>query len=235
MKKRTFFTTLLLFLIFMYGMLCFIVCMMLRERMETATQKALSEQYMITVMMWNDMKAFEEKGGLSKENLQIGMRQYSEIVKQKTTTIALCKAGEIFYQNREIETSLETLMLEKEENLQEGERTTGYQKLRESYHLYIVGMLPKPYENYSLFYYVDLSKMIKEWKEFRMLLFSGGTLLSLILSGCLLLLVKKIFAPLYEIAKTSEEIAQGQYEKRLPMGGGYEVAAMAESRCLRTG
>lgn len=228
MKRRTFLTTLLLFLVFLNSMLCIIVSIMLKDRMEGEKERALSEQYMIASMMWRDLQAFQEKGGLSRENIQTGLQQYKELLRNKKTVFVLCDESGIVFQNRDMGDNLAGLLVEKSKNVEEGYRSTGFlEDVDNSF--YIAGALSAPFDSYRLIYSTSLADTLAEWKEFRFLLSVGGIVVSVLLAACLLILIQNIFQPLSEISEISGEIAEGQYEKRLPEKGGNEIADMAVS------
>lgn len=228
MKKRTFFTTLVLFLLFLYGMLCIIISIMLKDRMAGVKERALSEQYMISSMMWKDIQAFQEKGSLTTDNLRAGMSQYGELFRSNRTTFALFEGETVIFQSREISMDIKELLFWQADHTQEGYRSTGFTPGKEPV-FYVVGKFSPPYDRYSVFYTSSFSDILKEWKEFRLMLFSAGTVVSVLLAASLLFLLQKIFTPLHEIAEISREIAAGQYEKRLPVKGGKEIGDMALS------
>lgn len=228
MKKRAFFTTLILFLLFFNTMLCGITCFLLKERLAAITERALSEQAMLVTMIWEDMQAFEDKESLNRENIQEAMQQYALFVNSKTTLFSLYDREGFIYESGKTEEGLKEMLLQTEKDRQEGYRYTGFWPGTFPVY-YITGMLPKPYETYQFFYGCHLTDVMKEWEETRFLLFSGGSVLSLLLAACLLFMIRKIFSPLSRIAQISGEIAKGQYEKRLPVNGGAEIEDMARS------
>lgn len=228
MKQRTFFTTLLLFLVFLNGILCVMLCVMLKDRLAGAKERALSEQYMIASMMFKDMQAFEERGVLSPENLKQGLQQYGGLLRSQRTSLLLYEGDSIVFETGEPEEAVRRLLPEKAPNARPQYRDTGFVPGEQAMY-YIIGRLPSPYDSYTLLYSSDLSEETRKWKELRFWLFTGGTAVSFVLAGCLLLLIQNIFRPLSEISEISGEIADGQYEKRLPSAGRDELAQVAYS------
>lgn len=227
-KKRTFYTTLLLFLVFLNGMLCAIISLMLKDRLESARESAQSEQYMIASMIGKDMQAFQDKGGAFRENLQLGMRQYTDFLRNNRNVFILYEGEEVIFQNKAVDTELLEALSQKNGQLENGCRAAGFLNKEESLY-YVAGTLSPPFTQYRLLLCSTFSEIIGEWKEYRFFLFAGGALVSALFAVCLLLLIQKIFSPLSEIAAVSGEIANGQYKKRLPVMGHNEVADMAVS------
>ena len=60
-------------------------------------------------------------------------------------------------------------------------------------------------------------------------LYLAGAVFSLILALCLLLLLNRLFRPLEQIHAASQDIASGEYGKRLPQRGRDELAGVARS------
>lgn len=218
MKKRTFFTTLLLFLIFMNTIYCFILTIMFKDSMENSKERSLSEHYAIAAMMQNDMQALSERQVFTQENLLSSLRQYTDMFRNKNSGFALYDGTHILFQNKESDLFLDESIIHDLDSLEENVRFTGYSK-DETQKFYIKGRLGKPFSQYILLYYIDVSETIKEWKNIRLLLFGGGSVLSMVLAGFLLMLLERIFRPLLEISEITQEIACGQYDKRLPAAG----------------
>lgn len=228
MKKRTFITTLALFLVFLNGLLCMIISFMLKERIEGIKERALSEHYMLTSMMWKDISSFQDREGFSAEDLKSGLSQYKELIRNRNTAIVLCDNTSVIFQNGQIGEGALELLNRKASELKDGNRGAFFMGEEEPVY-YIVGKLPFPLENYRLYYGSRIVDAIQEWKEFRFLLLTSGAMGSALLAGCLLLLIQAIFRPLGVISEISGEIARGQYEKRLPLDGKEEILNMAVS------
>lgn len=228
MKKRTFFTTLLLFLIFLNGLLCVIISIMLRDRIAGVKERALSEHYMLTSMMWKDMSAFQNREGITADTLKSGLSQYTELIRNKNTVFALYDKDSVVFQNGKMHEEALKILDKEASALKDGNRYAGFTGKKEAVY-YIVGTLPVPFEDYRLCYSSNVTDTIREWKEFRFLMFSSGTIVSILLAGALLLLIQAIFRPLGVITEISGEIASGQYDKRLPLGGKNELTDMAVS------
>lgn len=228
MKKRTFFTTLVLFIIFMNGILFTIVSFMLKDRISNLKEWSLSEYYVIAVMMQNDMQALTDREIYSEENVLLSLQQYSDILRHQKSGVVLFDGNTVIFQNKASALAESHEIQSKVSSLEEGIRYTGFVRGKQDY-FYIWGKLPEPYGQYTLLYETVISDIILEWKNFRFALFGAGSVFSLLMACCLLALMQRIFRPFTEIVKVSNEIANGQYEKRLFVKGTDELSDMAAS------
>ena len=83
----------------------------------------------------------------------------------------------------------------------------------------ISSCLLEPFEDYSLVYYTDVTKVVNEWNKNNFSLFGAVTIFSGILSICLAILLESLFKPLEKISLSSARIADGAYEEKLDIKG----------------
>ncbi|HHY28183.1 MAG TPA: HAMP domain-containing histidine kinase, partial [Desulfitobacterium dehalogenans] len=110
-----------------------------------------------------------------------------------------------------------------------GNRLVTVRKAKDNTYVIVAGKLPVPYDSYTLVYLYDTTEGISSWNHLKDMLFLVGFVLSVLLALGLLLVLNRIFQPLTQISQTSRDIANGEYETRLPVSGQDELSEMAQS------
>lgn len=218
MKKKTFFTTQFMFLLFFNGAVLLLSVMLWKEKLEVQKEMALSEHYMILSSVMRDMQA---EGGDGYDAAKL-MEPYTRYRKDKRRALYLYRGEQLLYSDVD---DREIFDMEKTAAAEEGMRRIRTDGL----FLYVEGKFLQPWDDYILVYRYDLRQMYENWRKLKNTLFLGGSGCSLLLSLCLLTLLNRLFAPLQQIAATSRSIASGDLQGRLPEKGKDEVAAMAGS------
>ena len=77
MKKKTFFTTMLLFLLFFNGAFLFLAVVFWHEKLDVQKEMALSEHYMILTSAARDMQALDSRGNGGNYNMEELMQLYT--------------------------------------------------------------------------------------------------------------------------------------------------------------
>lgn len=230
MKKKTFFTTLLLFLLFFNGAFLFLAVVFWHEKLDVQKEMALSEHYIILSSAVRDLQALDSRGTGGDYNMEELMQPFTQYRQDGHRMLYLYHEGELLYSN-ETEKSEENPGNVPVPKLKEsGQRELRVEKEAGEYGaLYVEGCFPQPYEGYSLIYKYSLKDVYESWREMKNLLFLCGGVFSLLLSLCLIVLLNRLFGPLQQIAETSREMTSGDFNGRLPEKGRDEVAAMAHS------
>lgn len=224
MKKQAFFTTLILFLFFLYAGITVMSAIIFKDKVGVMKERCLAEHYVIASSIIKDFQALDSRGveiGSSMENL---MHPYSYLAKGNGMGLAVYKNEKLVYTNM----SQEVLGDIKTDTLKEGQR---YVSIKDSTEpsVYVTGLLPAPYEGYTLVYRYNIEETINSWNQLKNTLYLASTVLSVCLAFCLLVLLNRIFRPLKQISDASMGIAAGEYEKRLPVSGNDELAFMSQS------
>lgn len=224
MKKRAFFTTLILFLFFLYAGITIMSAIIFKDKVGVIKERCLAEHYVIASSIIKDFQALDGRGieiGTSMESL---MHPYSYLGKGNGMGLAVYEREKLVYSNM----SQDILEDINTDTLKEGQR---YVTIKDSGEpsVYITGLLSAPYEEYALVYRYNIEETITSWKQLKNTLYLAGTVLSVCLAFCLLILLNRIFRPLKQISDASMGIAAGEYEKRLPVSGNDELAFMAQS------
>lgn len=224
MKKQAFFTTLILFLLFLYAGITVMSAIIFKDKVGVIKERCLAEHYVIASSVIKDFQALDSRGveiGTSMESL---MHPYSYLVKGNGMGLAVYEKEKLVYTNMAQE-ALEWVNMD---TLKAGQR---YVSIKDSSgpSVYVTGLLPAPYDGYALIYRYNIVETITSWKQLKNTLYLSGTVLSICLAFCLLVLLNRIFRPLKQISDASMGIAAGEYEKRLPVSGNDELAFMAQS------
>lgn len=254
MKRKTFITTLLLFLSFFYGATLFVSVVLWRDKLAAQKEAALAGHYMAMSSVIGDLQAITERGGSGEDSIVETVRSFASFWYGNDKTLSLYRDGLLLYDGRDKGKSAgpETEAGEAEnagpemeagsvgpevgeaENAVAGtERTVWVEETEEAgqkeLFLYVRGSFPQPWQRDSLVYRYHLKNVYEEWRKTKNMLFLCGGISSLLLSFCLLVLLNRLFRPLLQIAETSRKMAEGNFEGRLTVSGHDELTGMAES------
>lgn len=227
MKRRTFLMTLGLFLLFFYIGIFVISITAFKNTVNRVKDRSLNEHYFIVSAFMKDLSAVNSrvKGIHNKECLNSLLQPYSYLISDEKNGLALYKEDEIVYTIRFTKVFKNNYL-----EAPEGEKRQVYIR-EDDGHTYVIvtGKLPKECDIYTMVYLYDMTDDINSWKQMNNTLFLAGVILSCLLALALLILLNQLFKPLYQISRTSLDIAAGAYETRLLVSGNDELAKMARS------
>lgn len=237
MKKKTFFATLLLFLLFFNSVILLISLLTLRENFSAVRERCLAEHFIIASALIGDIRAVEGRGGQASDTMAEIMSPYTRYSQNKTMSMAVSMDDRWIWTSdgeTEEEPQIPPLISDAVSSpVTNSNRilTVHYIRTAGSRQplLCIYGRLAAPYESYGLLYTYNLSGMMASWRSSKNMMFMAGLLAAGVLACCLLYLLNLLFRPLRQIASASHDIASGRYKKRLPVTGSDETAAMAQS------
>ncbi len=222
MKKKTFFTTQFMFLLFFNGAILLLSVMLWNEKRDVQEEMALSEHYFILSSLMRDMQAESSRSGETGYDPAKLMEPYTQYRRDKRRALFLYQGEKLRYSDAGD--------MPEWDMAGRGASGEGFRRLwTEGLYLYVEGKFPDPWEDYTLVYRYDMKAKYESWNKLKNTLFLGGSVCSLLLSLCLLALLNRLFAPLQQIAETSREMTSGDFNGRLPEKGRDEVAAMAHS------
>lgn len=225
MKLKTYFMTLLLFLLFFNGSILLISFVNLNNNLESIRERCIGEHYFITTAYAKDLKAVEARGTTTIDAMEPLYQSYVSYYGDKNIFLKLSKDSKTLYSNIPLEKDSSI----KEKNLTAGNRIMSTVKLKEKEYVSVSGFLPAPYNSYKLTYLYDLSESITSWNRVTGFLYTVGILISFLLAVCLILLLNHIFKPLKQISLASQNIAKGEYKNRIPVTSKDELSEMAQS------
>lgn len=225
MKLKTYFMTLILFLLFFNGSILLISFVNLNSNLNSIRERCLGEHYFIATAYAKDLKAVESRGTTALNAMEPLFQSYVSYYGKKNVFLKLSKDGKTLYSSIPSEDISST----KEEKLTAENRVMSTVKLNEKEYVSISGALPAPYNAYKLTYLYDLSESINSWDRVTSFLYTVGIVISFLLAVCLILLINHIFKPLKQISAASQNIAKGDYENRIPVSGKDELSEMAQS------
>ncbi len=224
MKLKTYFMTLLLFLIFFNGSILFVSFVNLNSNLNSIRERCLGEHYFISTTYAKDLKAVESRGVQAVSATESLFQSYVTYYGKKNVLLKISKDGQLLYSSFP-----ENFSSIKEDNASVKNRIISTVKFKEKEYICVSGTLPSPYTAYSLTYLYDFSQSITAWDNMTKLLFTAGIAISSLLAVCLIFLLNYIFKPLRQFSLASQNIAKGDYENRIPVKGKDELSEMAMS------
>lgn len=171
MKKKTFFTTQFMFLLFFNGAVLLLSVMLWKEKLEVQKEMALSEHYMILSSVMRDMQA---EGGDGYDAAKL-MEPYTRYRKDKRRALFLYRGEQLLYSDVDDRDNfdMEKTAAAEEGMLQDPDRRAVS---------LCGGKFPQPWDDYILVYRYDLRQMYENWRKLKNTLFLGGSGCSLLLS-----------------------------------------------------
>lgn len=225
MKQRAFLATFVLFLIFFNLGIFIVSTAMFKDTIHRAEERSLAEHYFLVSALVKDFLAVESRGIDIPDAISSIFQPYSYLSTHKQTEAALYKDDQLFFAHKDAERMLSQSLQPPED----GDRLVTVRKGNDRTYVYVSGNLPSPYDAYTFVYRSDITEAVHSWNRLKNVLFLAGFLLSACFAGGLLLVLNRIFQPLQQISQISKELANGEYETRLPVFGNDELAEMARN------
>lgn len=226
MKKRIFFSVLLLFLLFLNGTLMVISLITFYDNLSAVKERCLSEHYVLASSLIKDMQAIEARGADIEDSLDGLMEVYLRYSQNKKTGLAVSLKDEWICKTAQTLPAVRPSFFA--DRTESSERIVLVENNPEPL-LCIYGRFPAPFQEYGFLYACDLSDTLSSWHQMKCTLLLIGAVVTLILAVCFLMFLEIIFRPLRQISKTSSIIANGDYKSRLPVKGKDEVADMSSN------
>ena len=224
MKRRTFFVTLLLFIVFMNSSMLIVSFITLRERISAEQETVLAEHYVISSGLIGDMQAVQSRGGDVRTSMSDLMGIYGRYSQKRDNAFAVsCEEEWIWY-------SGDTPPGEEAGGLAgqvgQSQRMVFVQR-GPTWQMCVYGRFPAPFQEYGLWYCSSLTDTLEAWNEMKNMLFTVSMALTFLLALFLVKFLDILFKPLREISAASRIIAEGDYHTRLEIRGKDEIAEMA--------
>lgn len=224
MKKRIFFSILLLFLLLFNGTLMVISFITLHDNLSAVREKCLSEHFVIASALIGDMQALEMRDGDIRNAMEGLMSIYTRYSQNRKNGLAVSYHEEWIYHTDQQILSIDPEDLRTSADI--SSRIVFVERGPQPV-LCIYGRFPAPFQDYGFLYTSDLGDTLSSWRQMKNILLLIGAIVTSILAICLLAFLEVIFRPLEQISKISATIANGDYHSRLPIQGRDEVADMA--------
>lgn len=222
MKFRTFITTLILFLIILFGSLYFISYSMFRTDISIIKERGLSEHYFINSAYGKDLAAIINRGSTYEEAMEPLYEFYADFYRRQGVFLEVLYQGNVIYSNFDNEGM-------KIESGKPGMRKAYFTQKGKSTYISVLGEIPGTKNQYILNYLHDITGNLKTWKQRQKVLLIIGVVSSTVLAISLQFLLNRIYKPLVLVASASHKIAAGHYDNRIKIKGKNELTEMAES------
>lgn len=225
MKLKIFLLTLLLFMVFLNGGILVFSLLNLHNSLGSVRERCLGEHYFLISSYAKDTAAVEERGSERYQAMRNLFVTYTNYYSKGNVRLALSQNGQLLFFNfpgGKVPT-LPDVKIDGEN------RVFATHKQDDREYLTVTGAMPAPYQEFTLTYFYDCTDIVQSWRKMTIVLFSFGVGLSVMFSGCLILVIRRVFRPLKQISTAAKSIAHGQYANRLPVKGSDELAEMSEN------
>ncbi len=225
MKLKIFLLTLLLFLVFLNGGILVFSILNLHNSLGSVRERCLGEHYFLISSYAKDAAALEARGSERRTVMRSLFTTYSDYYSKGKVRLVLSQNGQILFFNFSSGNlpAMPSGQADGETRIFAAHKENGRE------YLTVTGVMPEPYQEYTLTYFYDCTDIIQSWQQMTLVLFSVGVGLSVLFSGCLIFVIRRVFRPLNEISLAARSIAHGQYADRLPVRGSQELAQISEN------
>ncbi|MCL2426365.1 MAG: HAMP domain-containing histidine kinase [Oscillospiraceae bacterium] len=216
MRLRTFLSTYILFLAILFISVGTVSAYMTNNQAQMLQEKSTREYQTIATSIVRDMVLIENRN-LDFQNFSAAL---NELMNNYT----------INYRRYNIELALINTLLMDELPAEESENPTLSFQSEDGTHLILIsGSLPEPFQDYRLYYQLDITEEIANTEQVRRIILVTSIGFSVFAAIALYLILRNIFKPLTIIARASKNIADGQYQKRIYVKGKHELAKVASA------
>ena len=206
MKIRTFLATYLLFLVILFSSLGSVSVYMMNHQVNMLMRKGMAEYQTISAALLRDIIVLANMSGDFFSDVDMLVSGYARHYRQHNIIITLNYIP-AEYSDDSIEISFISESPE--------------------YFVFATGRLAEPFNNFRLNYYYNASESIADTRNVQNILLVICIAFSVITAIALHFIIYFIFKPLGIVAKTSREIADGNYSERIKIKGRGELSAMA--------
>lgn len=213
--QKVFFPTLLLFLLLLNGSLYMLSSVTYRKDLELEKSRTASEQYSFAISLSRDISVLRDNGRLTSANAIRVMSVYSNSYSDEDVYLRLYTGEELLFSNTYWSSSVPL----------NGARGVTVTSLGDDTLIYAWGQLPEQ-AGYTVVYIRSIREMEKIWDGLQQLYLAISLTASVILALLLLVLVSKVTRPLTRLAEAANEIAAGNYDKRVFVQGRDELAQL---------
>ncbi|MCL2372746.1 MAG: HAMP domain-containing histidine kinase [Defluviitaleaceae bacterium] len=207
MKLKTFIATYLLFLLILFSSVGIVSVYLTNSQIEMLQNKAAGQYQAITSTLIRDIMVVQGRTAARPEEFF-------------PTVAELVRSYARYYNRHGVHLWITTSA---EYNAAE----ISFAGAGGNYTIYISGTLPIPFQHWHLDYSLDITQNILEMRAIQNALLISIAIFSIIAAFALYFILSSIFKPLNVIAKTSREIASGQFGERISIKGKNELAQVA--------
>ena len=213
MKIKTFVSTYILFLLILFASVGIVSAYLTNSQVNILKSKSAGQFEAITHSLFRDISVVWGRGierGDALNNIVTELVQsYARYYRRHNVDLSISI--------RDMETEIDSDMYS----------AITFANYEGRYYIHVVGLMPMFFDQFILHYTLDITQNIAEMREIQNVLLISAIVLSIIAAFALYLILSSIFLPLSVIAKTSREIASGQFGQRMSISGKNELAQVA--------
>jgi len=215
MRLKTFFATLLLFLILLFSLISVISVYTTNSQINALRERSQREYRTISSGLSRNISVLQE--------ISLGLPE--EVFFDAVESFFFSYA--MNYREYLIEISLTNLSdAEDGDDIPEG-AVLSFIEVEGEHFIHITGRLAQPFEYFQLDYYINITNTIIEVQNIQHILLLISIPFSIIAALGLYYILMRLFKPIDIITRASQKIAGGSYEERIPVEGNNELATMA--------
>jgi len=210
MKLRIYLATYFLFIVILFSSLGIVSAYMTNAQVNMYTEKCIREFHSIRNSLHRDLARLVNHGQNFAQEITILVDGYTLYFSQQGIIIDITDTHQ-----PEVDTAYTGALV-------------SYISRETGQYIRITGNLPDPLEHFHLFYYYNISAYIDDMNRIQNILLLVCIVFSVITAFALYFIVARLFKPLVIISNATRSIASGQYNERIHIKGGGELAQVAD-------
>ncbi|WP_088186699.1 HAMP domain-containing sensor histidine kinase [Desulfosporosinus sp. FKA] len=220
--QKTFLLTLFLFLIIFDSSMFLLANSAFTNSLNNEKERSLGEQYFISNAIAKDLSAIKARGSDTDMALRSLFSAYTSYYKDQQVYLELLKNGKALYSNIPGYDGTKP-----ELSVDAGFRNTVLRTVEHHKYFYVAGYLPNPCDEYVLVYAHDISKLTASQAQLTRFLTTVSIFISLLLTGALYLLLRRLTKPIAQLSLAAQRISDGELNERAMVIGRDEFSELA--------
>lgn len=202
-----------------------------QEELSNVERKASGEAYFIMMSLNKDLKSLDTIDRLDETSIKGIMENYLTYYKAQKVQLAFWNDNQKFCGNLPEEEAVTSLI----EHTKKGTQRMVIQELAGKKYMLIACYLEKPYQNYKMVYGYALDTLTASRYRLLMITIGIDAVITLLLAGVLYGVLTHLTRPLKQLEEVTDEVAMGQYDKKIQVKGRDEFALLGEKFNLMSG
>lgn len=210
------------------------VCMLhftYQEELSNIERKASGEAYFIMTSLSKDLNNLETIDRLEVESIKGVMENYLTYYEVQKVHLAFWNKKQKLCGNLPEEEKILSLI----DSTQRGTQRMVIQEIKGKKYMLIASYLQKPYQEDVMVYGYALDTLTASSKRLLVVAIGIDTIITLLLAGVLYGVLTHLTKPLNELAEVTDEMAKGQYHKKIEVKGKDEFALLGEKFNMMSG
>ncbi|WP_310604698.1 sensor histidine kinase [Anaerosporobacter sp.] len=193
-----------------------------KEQLNSVKQRAMGEAYFLSNSISKDFTNLEATSTLTRAKKGNIYDSYAAYYEGQNVFLELWSGKSLI--GGDSERSIES---REELDLEENVQNIIIRKIGEEQYLFLACSLKEPYENHTLVTIYPLKELERTRNQLIQIVVSVDIIITIILSGILYIIIRKLMQPLNHLSDATAEIAKGNYNQKISIQSEDEFGSLA--------